>query len=57
MPILLLLLLVFAFVFFVLAGLGIPSPIRFQWIGWGLALWVLTEILSRSGAIGPSLLR
>jgi hypothetical protein len=41
-------LLVFAFVLFVLAGLGVPwtpQPWRFNLIGWGLACWVLAEIL------------
>jgi hypothetical protein len=32
-----LLLLVFALVFFIIAGLGIPNPPRFQFLGWGLA--------------------
>lgn len=43
-----LILLVFAFVFFVLAGLGIPSPPRFNLIGWGLACWVLAVIMGHS---------
>ena len=55
MPILLVLLLVFAFVFFVLAGLGIPSPARFQWIGWGLAFVVLAEILTRASGLSGGL--
>ena len=41
-----LLLLVFAFVFFVLAGLGVPSPPRLQFIGWGLACWIMAEIIT-----------
>jgi hypothetical protein len=44
-----LILLVFGFVLFVLAGLGIPSPPRFNLLGFGLACWVLAEIL-RQGA-------
>jgi len=32
-------------VLFVLAGLGIPQPVRFQFIGWGLALWGLSVLL------------
>jgi apolipoprotein N-acyltransferase len=40
-----LILLAFAFVFFVLAGLGVPNPPRINFLGWSLALWVLTEIL------------
>jgi len=43
-----LILMVFAFVLFVLAGLGIPSPPRFNLLGWGLACWVLAEILGRA---------
>jgi hypothetical protein len=50
MPILTLILLVFAFVFFVLEGLGVPSPPKLQFLGWGLALWVLAVIL---GAAPP----
>jgi len=47
MAILSFILLVFAFVLFVLAGLGLPSPPvpRGNLIGWGLACWVLAEIL------------
>ena len=43
-----LILMVFAFVLFVLAGLGIPSPPRFNLLGWGLACWVFAEILGRA---------
>lgn len=43
-----LILLVFAFVLFVLAGLGVPSSPRFNFIGWGLACIVLAEILGRA---------
>ena len=50
MPILTIILLVFAFVFFVLEGLGIPQPPRFNFIGWGLACWVFAVIL---GAASP----
>lgn len=39
-------LMVFAFVLFVLAGLGVPTPPRFQLIGWGLACWVLSVLLA-----------
>jgi hypothetical protein len=39
-------LMVFAFVLFVLAGLGVPTPPRFQLIGWGLACWVLSILLT-----------
>jgi len=39
-------LLVFGFVFFVLAGLGIPEPPRFNLIGFGLACCALVAILA-----------
>ena len=45
-----LILLVFGFVLFCLAGLGIPSPSRFNLIGFGLACCALAEILSRAPA-------
>ena len=48
-----LILVVFAFVLFVLAGLGLPQPARFNFIGWGLACCALAWILSA----GPALLR
>ena len=41
-------LLAFAFVLFVLAGLGVPRPLRFDFIGFGLACVVLAEILARA---------
>ena len=44
-----LILLVFAFVLFVLAGLGLPQPPRVNYIGWGLALLVLAELLRAAG--------
>ena len=46
MPLLTLILMVFALVFFVLAGLGLPSPPRLNFLGWGLAFWVLADILT-----------
>jgi hypothetical protein len=46
-----LILLVFAFVLFILAGLGLPQPTRFNFIGWGLAFLVLAELLGRSGLV------
>jgi hypothetical protein len=48
-----LILLVFAFVLFVLAGLGLPQPARFNFIGWGLACVVLVALLTRGGLILP----
>jgi hypothetical protein len=54
-----LILLVFAFVMFVLAGLGVPWPPPQPWpwpyrlVAWGLACWVLTDILKSA----PILLR
>lgn len=48
MPILILFLLVLALVLFVLAGLGIPNPPKFQFIGFGLAAWLFAEILMRA---------
>ena len=44
-------LLVFALCLFILAGLGLPQPTRFNFIGWGLACMVLAELLSRSGMV------
>lgn len=50
MPIPPLILLVFAFVLFVVAGLGVPSPPRFN-LGWfGLACMALAAILAKSTA-------
>ena len=46
-----LILMVFGFVLFVLAGLGVPSPPRFNLIGWGLACWILAEILSHGAPL------
>jgi len=43
-----LMLLVAAFVLFVLAGLGIPSA-RYSLIGFGLACWVLVDLLGHGG--------
>jgi hypothetical protein len=47
-----LILLVFALVFFILAGLRVPSPPRGDFVAWGLACCVLYVLL---GAF-PSLL-
>ena len=52
---LLLILMVFGFVLFVLAGLNIPQPSRFNMIGWGLACWVLAEILKNGAVLLPHL--
>lgn len=38
-------LVVLALVLFALAGLGIPSPQRFQFIGWGLFAWLLSTLV------------
>ena len=46
-----LILMVFGFVLFVLAGLGLPQPSRFNFIGWGLAFWILAEILSHGAPL------
>jgi hypothetical protein len=44
-----LILLVFGFVLFVLAGLGVPNPpVRWNFIGFGLACCALAEILARA---------
>ena len=40
-----LILLVAAFIVFVLAALGVPSAPRFNLIGAGLALWVLSLLI------------
>lgn len=37
--------LIAALVLFVLAGMGVPSPTRFQFIGWGLAFWVASILV------------
>jgi len=39
-------LMVLALVLFVLAGLGIPEPARFRFIGFGLAAYVLASMVS-----------
>jgi len=44
-----LMLLVAGFVLFVLAGIGVPSS-RFNLIAFGLACWILTELLGHGGA-------
>lgn len=41
-----LILMVFALVFFILAGLGIPSPTRFNFLGFGLACTTAAAIVS-----------
>lgn len=38
-------LVVLALVLFALAGLGIPTHPRFQYIGWGLFAWLLSTLL------------
>lgn len=43
-----LMLLVAGFVLFVLAGIGVPSS-RFNLIAFGLACWILTELLGHGG--------
>jgi hypothetical protein len=48
-----LILLVFAFVLFVLAGLGLPQPTRFNFVGWGLACWILADLLKGGVAFFP----
>jgi hypothetical protein len=45
-----LMLLVAGFVLFVLAGIGVPAS-RFNLIGFGLACWVLSELLGHGGAL------
>jgi hypothetical protein len=40
-----LILMVFAFVFFVCAAVNVPSPPRLNFIGAGLACWVLTLLI------------
>ncbi len=44
-------LMVFALVFFILAGLGIPSPPRFNLLAFGLACWVAAVLFG--GTIFP----
>lgn len=46
-----LILLVFGFVLFVLSGLGIPSPTRFNLMSFGLACWILAEIVGRGAPL------
>ena len=43
-----LILLAFAFIFFVLTGLGVPAPPKLNFLGWGLAFWVLAEMLAHN---------
>ena len=38
-------LIVLALVLFALAGLGIPSPPRFQFLGWGLFFLTLSQVI------------
>ena len=45
-----LLLLMLGFVLFVLAGLGIPSPSRFNFLSFGLAAWILVALIDKAGA-------
>lgn len=40
---------VLALVLFVLAGLGIPNPPRFQFVAWGLFCWLLSDVLISAG--------
>jgi hypothetical protein len=50
MPIFEIILLVLGFVLFVLAGLGIPSPSRFNFLSFGLAAWILVDLIDKAGA-------
>lgn len=43
-----LILLIFALVLFILSGLGIPSPSRFNLLAFGLACWVAAELFGRA---------
>ncbi len=57
-PMLTLILMVLGFVLFLLSGLGIPGPSpdrpsRFNMLAFGLACWILAELLKN----GPGLLR
>jgi hypothetical protein len=52
LQVVMLLFMAFAFVFFILAGLGTPEQPRFRFVGWGLAFWVIVEIIKL--AIGTS---
>lgn len=38
------LLILFALVMFLLAGLGVTSPRRFQFLPWGLFAWLLSTV-------------
>jgi len=38
-------LLVVALVLFILAGVGVPAPPRFNLVAFGLAFWVLAELI------------
>ena len=47
-----LILMIFGFVLFVLAGLGVPNPPnRWNRVAFGLACWVLAEILGRGAPL------
>lgn len=45
-----LILLVAAFVLFLLAGIGVPAS-RYNLIGFGLACWVLSELLAHGSLL------
>ena len=47
-----LILFVAAFVLFVLAGIGIPGAGRFNLVAFGLACWVLTNVVDQINAHG-----
>lgn len=47
-------LMVFALVLFILAGLGVPNPSRFNLVAFGLACWV-AAVLFGGGSIIPVL--
>lgn len=49
--VLMLILLVFGLVFFALAGLGTPEQPRFRFIGWGLACWIMVELLKTASGV------
>jgi hypothetical protein len=48
MPIFDIILLVLGFVLLVLAGLGIPSPSRFNFLSFGLAAWILVVLIDKA---------
>ena len=50
-------LMMFGLVLFVLAGLGIPNPARFNFLSFGLACWILADIIAHVGPLSAGFTR